>query len=281
MHADSLLALYAQCHDLEPITLGWFRCALARWNKHLGRPPVVADFTDLAFNAWLTAELNSGELSRQSIAGYRKGVLVIWRWAWREGHIESAPRNPKPVKAPLPVPVGVQRDDAELLLREASKLNGRFRVSKVLKSAFYRALIILVWDTGLRLGDLMRMTWHDLERGVIVQKKTGWPKYFHVSPDGRKAAEAIRLAGEDRVLGAAVTRRHALTGMKRLREAAGLPIGGTKAIRKGAASTVEKLNRGCAARFLGHKTAGIAERHYLDPSIVNADAPAPPPLNVH
>lgn len=278
MHAAELLDLYAGSHDLERGTLVWFTCAIARFSKHLGRLPADDDFSDAAFNGWLTAELKAGTLSRQSIAGYRKGILVLWRWAWKEGHLSQGPRNPKPVKAPLPIPSGTSEDDVGRLLSAAAKLNGQFRRSKISKADYYRALVLLIWDSGIRLGDALRITWADLERGGIVQKKTGWPKYFRLRQPTLDALSAVRIEGEPRALGGAVSRRHALVGMKRLKESARLSVGGTKAIRKGAASAVERNNPGHASTFLGHRTRGLAEKHYLDPRIVNREPPLPPPL---
>lgn len=278
MHIEELVSAYADSHDLERGTLVWFNCAASRWARHLGRLPDVADFTDAAFNAWLTAELKGARLSRQTVSSYRRAVLMLWRWGWREGHIAVCPRNLKPVKAPLPIPVGLAACDVDRLLSAAAKVPGRFRKTGVLKSAFFRALILLCWDSGLRLGDCLRITWVDIERGVIPQKKTGYPKSFRLSPPTRSALRDVRLKGEPRVLGGVVTRRYVVTGMKKIREAAGLPIGGTKAIRKGGASLVEREMKGAAQHYLGHRTPGLAARHYLDPSIVNDEPPTPPPL---
>lgn len=278
MHVEELLSRYADGHDLNRGTLVWFNCAIARWARHLEHLPVAEDFNDRAFNAWLTAEVTGGQISRQTVSSYRRAILMLWRWGWREGHLASPPKNPKVIKAPLPVPTGTSAADVDRLLSAAAKLTGEFRRSKISKAAYYRALVLLVWDSGLRLSDALRVTWAELERGCVVQKKTGWPKYFRLREPTRKALEAARIKGEPRALGAAVSRRHALVGMKRLREAAELSVGGTKAIRKGAASAVERDHPGQAGRFLGHRTQGLAERHYIDPNIAGREPPMPPPL---
>ncbi|MDE2107550.1 MAG: hypothetical protein KGL39_60715, partial [Patescibacteria group bacterium] len=107
MHVEELLSRYADSHDLERGTLVWFNCAVSRWSKHLGRLPVSEDFSDTVFNAWLTAELKGERLSRQTLSSYRRALLMLWRWGWRKGYVAEGPRDPKPVKAPLPIPRGL------------------------------------------------------------------------------------------------------------------------------------------------------------------------------
>lgn len=279
MHVKELLSRYADSHDLERGTLVWFNCAVARWSRHIGRLPESDDFSDSAFNAWLKAELESAVLSRQTVSSYRRALLMLWRWGWREGYLPTAPRNPKPVKAPLPIPAGFAAADVDRLLSAAAKVQGRFRRNGIEKRAFFRALILLAWYSGLRLGDLLRITWQDIDRGALVMKKTGYPNRFKVPTKTREALEVLRIEGERRVLGGVVSRRYAISGMKKIREAARLPaIGGAKAIRKGAASTCERQQRGSAKVFLGHKTHGLVDRYYLVPEIVEDEPTAPPPL---
>lgn len=64
----------------------------------------------------------------------------------------------------------------------------------------------------------------------------------------------------------------------RLVLASGIRPGGTRRIRRGGASEVEKHQPGTAGRFLGHLTPGLAARHYLDPTITNVRPVSPPEL---
>lgn len=60
--------------------------------------------------------------------------------------------------------------------------------------------------------------------------------------------------------------------------AAGDRIGTPRRLRRSAASYIERDDPGHGKRFLGHRTAGIAEAYYLDLAIANGNQVRPPDL---
>ena len=273
VNAGELLGLYARERGIGSGTLVWFQCVVARWSRFLGRESCVDDFTDAAVNAWLATLLDEGLLSRQTVRGYRRCLLMLWRFGFAEGHTDVAPRKVRAIKVPTTIPVAWSAAEVDQLVTAASKLTG----------CFQRSMILVVWDSGLRLGDVLRLKRSDFDgegRGTLLQGKTGWPVYFRLRP--ATLATIAKTFGDgiperDRIFGDALCRRGVFVGMKRLATAAGL-CGGTKKIRKSGASAVERQQPGAAQRYLGHRTPGLAARFYLDPRIVGSDPPRPPEL---
>jgi len=276
---DELLRQYLLERDLEPASAKQFLTVLTRFDLHLKRRSEADDFKSEIVNAWLTAMLNEG-LSRRTVRGYGGRLLTLWRWAFDVGHVQSPPSRVKKISVPDLIPVGFTRDELERLLAEAAKLTGCFRRSKVSRPHFAVALLRVVWDSGLRAGDLRRLTRMDYAHdglGVILQGKTGWPKTFRLSPSTMEAIEATYPPERTRIFGDAISRRRLFKWVKRIVDAAGM-TGGTKKIRKGGASAVENAQPGGAMRYLGHRTPGLAARFYLDPRIVGGNPPGPPEL---
>ena len=279
MHADQLLRSYCLSHDLQPGSVVTYQCALARWARHLGgRMPEAEDFRDAPFNEWLTAELAAtAPISRQTLRSYRRMALMLWRWGVEQGHLPHAPKSVKPIRAPLPMPRALSAADVNRLLVAAAATAGRFRRSKIPRGLFLRALILAIWDSGLRISDMLRMTWEEAYAGAMFQQKTGWPKMFRLSAKTLEAMELIRRPDDVRPFGGIVGKDHLYGWMRRLSKAAGVKCG-TKTIRKSGASAIEQLSPGMAPKYLGHRTAGMAARHYIDPRVAGLDPPRPPEL---
>lgn len=148
------------------------------------------------------------------------------------------------------------------------------------KAAFWTAFILALWDSALRLGDLLKFRFDEIGlHGLVVQqqKKTGWPTAFRLSASTLAALEKIRRQDEPLIFGRIVCRDTVFATFRRLTAAATLK-GGTKKVRKSAATDVDRKQPGAATRLLGHKTPTMARDFYIDPRIAQADPPSPTPL---
>lgn len=280
MTCVELLARYVGARDLERGTVQWFTLIVGRFCRHCGGAASVDDLSPQRVGEWLTAMVDEGRLSRTTIKDYRRGLLILWRWGYSEGLCPHAPLGVKPIKAPLPVPRGWSAADVNRLLDAAAKLKGSYRCG-LPRALWFAAIIRVAWDTGLRPSDLMRLTADDFNRdgaGAIVQHKTGNPVAFQLRPSTLLAIASIRPHSRTRIFGGVVSRSKFYRAMGKLVKAAGLSSGGLKKIRKGGASEVERLLPGRGHLYLGHKTPGIAEKHYFDARIIGRDAPLPPEL---
>lgn len=275
-----LVREYAESHDLTMKTRKWLKVIFIRFGAFVGHDPVDGDFTPATVNAWLTAMLDEERLSRVTVKSYRRGLLILWRWLHDEDRAPS-PIKVKRIKAPWPVPRGFFPQEVTILIEEAKKMPGRYRRSHVERGMFMAAFLRTAYNTGLRPCDLWRLKIGDFNKegkGGIVQEKTGTTIRLDLWPETLAAIRAILPASREFIFGEVVSKKSFYKALRRLVEAAGLERGAIYKIRKGAASALERDHPGFGARFLGHKTPGLAERHYFDPRIVNADRPLPPAL---
>ena len=134
-----------------------------------------------------------------------------------------------------------------------------------------RALILVGYETGLRLGDLLRLPTVDRNgRFSIVQSKTGDVITCQLSAE---AVDAVRLGGEV----FSWPRRRIQERFTALLVRCGLS-GSIKRLRATGATWCEVTEPGSAAAYLGHKTPGLALKHYIDPRHLSRTKPLPPPL---
>lgn len=279
MTGFELVSRYVDSKDLERGTVLWLTLIVGRFARHNGGVLDGGDFNRETVGAWLMAMVDARQLSRTTIKSYRRGLMILWRWGHEEGHLPHAPFGVKPIKAPLPVPRGWNALEASRLLSQASLLGGSYRCG-IPRAIYFAALIRVAWDTGLRVGDLMRLTTSDYDasgHGAIIQHKTGRVVFFRLRPETMSAIEAIRPHSRPAIFGGVVSRAKLFRAVRKLVKATGL-TGGLRQLRKGGASEIERLNPGKGHRYLGHATPGIAEKHYYDPRIIAREVILPPPL---
>lgn len=278
MTLDFLAAKYAAQCDIAPGTAQWLRYVAANYSRFLGHPAAIADVNDGSVNAWLAAMLANG-LARRTVRSYRGAMLMLWRFAIDGGLTDASPAKLRKVKVERILPLAWTERELVALLDQALSLGGRYKCG-VSRSTFWAALILVLWDTGMRIGDALRLRRDQINqdgRGCIVQGKTEWPLMFQLSP--RTLAAVRELESEERLLlfGDCLSRDWVFEIFKRLATGAGL-VGGTKKIRKSGATAVERATPGSAMGYLGHKSPGLAYQYYVDPRIVGEGKPMPPPL---
>lgn len=279
MSGVELLKEYIDSKDLERGTVLWLTLIVGRFARHNGGVLTAADFCREKVGAWLTSMVDSRQLSRTTIKSYRRGLLILWRWGYNQGHLPYPPLDVKPIKAPAPVPHGWNALEASRFLTHAAFLAGSYKCG-IPRALFFVALIRVAWDTGLRLGDLLRLTTLDYDtdgHGAIVQHKTGRVVFFRLRPETLAAIEAIRPRSRPAIFGGVVSRAKLFRAARRMATAAGL-VGGLRQLRKGGASEIERLYPGRGHRYLGHTGRQIAEKHYFDPRIISREVLLPPPL---
>lgn len=256
-------------------------CALRRFEKHLGRPATLADLTADAVNAWLLAMQEEG-LSKRTIRGHRGRILSLWNDALDEGIYHVEPRRLRKVKLPRFTPVAWSPVEVARLLAAARSAPRRFRHSRVACNLFWEAFILLMWDTALRLGDVLALKTDTVlgkDSFQVVQGKTGDVVCCRLRPETVEAISRTYPPQREYVFGGAVNKSRLWKKFRALIKDAGLSsVGSTKMIRKSSATAVEAANPGAAMRHLGHRTPDLAYRHYVDPRFINHAKPMPPAL---
>ncbi|HVS13383.1 MAG TPA: tyrosine recombinase XerC [Thermoanaerobaculia bacterium] len=145
-------------------------------------PPEVDAAAVRSFLAWLARR----GLGRKSQGRALSAVRGLFRWASREGLVESNPATGIPTpKAPKTLPRHLRPHEIEALLDAPAGRDGPLAVRD-------RALLELLYATGLRVSELVSLDWRDLDLDGRVLRVLGKGGKERMVPFGRQAAAALR-----------------------------------------------------------------------------------------
>lgn len=223
----------------------------------------AGDLTVARIDEYLTHAL--ARLSPQTVQNHRRMLCTLRKAAIQDGLVEECTRKIRRVKADLPLPRAWSHDEIRTLLDHARNMRGgtyRCRWGDLMP-----AYILTAYSSGLRLGDMLAIA-HDSVRGnrvALVLQKTRRP---HVCVLDDAALMAIRCLPQHgpRIFGDLVGRCVFIRAFRRLVKRAGLQ-GSSKYLRRSSA-TYCAISGQDATGHLGHATAGLAQRHYIDPVLV-------------
>ncbi len=160
-------------------TLYFYRSNLDRFQRGTGIV-YLDDFQESAVRRWLLQHTN---VSQSTLATYDRSIRVVSKWLHNRGYLPVDPmdRLPKPKARTTPMATFSEADVRTMVgLARASR--------QPLRDV---ALITLLLDTGLRIGEAMSLQLRDVDwvQGWLsVEGKTGQ----RVVPFGRKCRLALR-----------------------------------------------------------------------------------------
>lgn len=224
----------------------------------------LPEFSAKAINSHLRVRQES--VSPITVANERRMILTLWRWAWEEGLVDSAPRGVQRVKAPLEPVRAWSIDECRALVKGAEKFVGKRLRNGADLGAFLQCWTVLAYETGARYGDIFSWTKDNINAGAVgwVTSKTGVVCARPLSDGALALANKMLESSPDgRILGWVCCRRQSFKFMRKL-IASTLKDGSGKWLRRSAATHVEMQEPGKAQWFLAHKSPGMAMRHYLD-----------------
>jgi integrase len=232
------------------------------------------------FNRWVT-ELRESGMALNTVDGYRRCVLCIWRDAYESELMDNPPLRIKRLKKPRIVVEAFNHAEIAAILAAADKLRG-YLPNGIKRSSFMRAAILVAYCSGLRRGDILRMKRSQVRDDgsvTVLQRKTGYPVRVKLSAD---ALEAVRKLepddDDDRLLPWAFTPNRLQTTFNVLVKAAGVRKGSFRWLRRSAGSYAESVQPGGGARLLGHRDERMFRRHYEDHDITQVNVIEPPPI---
>lgn len=275
---SSLAADYARQRDLRLASRQQHVYTLHNFERFLGRSATLADLCDDTVNRWIDW-LRTQPLEPESIKSRRRNLLTLWRAAAEAGAVPPPGRISK-VKVPPKMPRAWSQSELSLLLATAAGKHKRMSQHRAAHwCAFWRALILVGYYSGLRLDDLVNLRFDQIDAAgslVVAQRKTGDPISCLLPADALAALAAIRLPKRRRIFGDLCCRQWLQLAFCRLLRDAGLP-GSIKWFRSTGATWCEVAQPGSAKSFLGHRTYGLAYKHYVDPRYLDQQKPLPPP----
>lgn len=264
------LAEYLAVREIAPTTAVTYRSACNSIIKWLGYRPSLAT-TSEALNRFLAWRSTIG--SKQTARCYRTALLAILRGAEESGKV-ALPSAIRTVTPPAHRPQGFTLDEVRRLLLYADSIQA--------------ATIRLVYDTGLRRGDVFRVRWPQVgQDGILrlVMGKNGRRHALYIPDAVLEACRRVRAIDDDRLVPYPYTMSAWAKSWARLGVRSGVNVTdrGLQALRRVAASLVARDYGDVeAARLLGHADgSGLAvfRRFYRVGEIVDRPPPSPPPLS--
>ena len=253
---------FAEAYALQSGASPGYREQLIVLTKRL--PWGVADLTVSNIDAYLTQALN--HLAASTVHNHRRMLSTLRRAALRDGLlVDDCTRPIRRVKHTLPMVRAWTHSEMAHLLSVASEMPGGTLhcPHRILLPAW----ILVGYSSGLRLGDLLAITYDSLrgDRLATVLQKT---RQQHVVVLDALALEGIRSLPRKgpKIFGSLVGRSRIIVAMRALVKRAGL-TGSGKYLRRSSA-TYAQLAGIDATGHLGHLTPGM-KRHYLDPVILS------------
>jgi integrase len=275
-YLDRVLYLYCQEHELKIGSIEHLEYAEKHFSKWLGRRATIDDFNHETLNAFLIAE--APKYRPNTMKRRRSALLTLWRWCYDEaGTTWNPPRRVRKIKVPYEFPEAWSEQDLLRLMEAAEKTTGTLKDGTPIR-LFWRAWLAVAYDTGLRPCDLLTIRRDAVtDKGVVtlVQEKTGFPLVASVRPETLVAIGALGVEPDAPLFGALRSKHGIYFRWGRLLQAAGLS-GTPKKVRKTSASLLERDNPGAAMAHLGHRTPGLAAKHYIDPRVASRSKPLPP-----
>ena len=207
----------------------------------------------------------------------RGNILVLLNYAVAEGVIESVPRVPT-IRQEQRQPTAWTLGELRRLVAATTELTGNMRDLPISRAAWFKSLILFLYDTGLRVSSTLTLASADLSLDnqiAIVRAdgdKTWADQVVGFSGDTRQALQAV-IGDRETVWPYPWTRRKLWDDLKRIRKAAGLPTGPRYAFhcvrRTHATQTVIAAGWDAARVSLRHSSEQMTRR-YVDQSQVRS-----------
>ncbi len=227
------------------------------------------DFVE-EFMAWLLP----GRVPK-TVNVQRGNLLAIWRHAWRKGEIAELPRDVMEIDEPKQIAEAWSTDELTKMLRAAAVIGGD--ICGIPAHLYWPALILTLYDTGLRIGALMATpvsAFNAPDRWLFVsheRQKHRADQVIRLHPD--TVAAILKTAPPGRELlfpwrwGEWDRHRLLRAELRVILKLAGLPTESSDMFHKfrktNATYFADATNEREAQRQLGHSSVSVTRR-YLD-----------------
>jgi len=253
---------------------------LASLEQMLARPATLDDLNDTTMNLWTSRLLEAG-IRPVTVRGYRGAALALWRAAYELHFLETRPGRIRKIRVKPTVPECWTASQLVQVLEAFRKLHGQMQSDLTLRRAtFWTAFVLIGYYSALRFGDMLSLRWDQIQDGVIVlqMSKTSDVIACRLPSDALEALDKIRHIDRSLVFGELINSKNLCSLFRRVLRAHDLP-GSIKWLRRTSATLLERTYPGAARAHLGHRTHGLAYKHYVDPRLLQQNKPIPPSIS--
>jgi integrase len=270
--ADLLRDHYAPLKGISSRTTRLYEMTLASWSRTLGREPELTDLNEMEVAKFIG--VRKAARAAATAAKDRAQVRALWEFAARRKMVETFPMLPR-VKIPQRIPEAWLTHEVSAILAACDTEPGESE--GVPHSKLFRALVMLLYETGERISAAMALEWRDVSGNNVLfraeTRKGGERDVLRsLSPGGLMALDAIREPARVRVFPWGRARTHLWYRYGCIVRRAGLP--------DGRRSKFHRLRRTCASYYaraggnpqtlLDHSSPTVTKK-YLDPRITETD----------
>lgn len=267
--------LYVPLKGVTERTRILYQFTIDAYGRFLGRVPTLADLDELSVARFLIQRVRDRAVA--TAAKDRAQIRALWEFAARRKLVDSWPTI-KTIRVPQRVPECWLTEEYERLLASASQ--ERVLLLDIPSAKWWRALLLLAYDTGERITALISIRWRNVKNGAVLfvaedRKGRRADVYREISEATAAALEDIRgsRGPDDLVFPWPRTYTYLWTRLEIILKRAGLPASRRDKfhkIRRTTASYYE-AGGGSAQRLLDHANPQTT-RCYLDPRVVKGKA---------
>lgn len=263
--------VYVPLKRISEQTESLYRLTIAEYGKSLGRDPTIGDLEELKVAAFLAKRVR--ERKPATAAKDRSQIRAMWELAARRKLVDEWPTIQR-IRVPERVPEAWMTEEMEAILESASKETSSY--DGIPAALWWRAVILVCYDSGERIGAVTSARWCDVRGSRILfvaeTRKGGRRDILcQLKPQTVESLNAIRIGrvDGDRIFPWPRSKGYLWRRLEIILKRAGLPHGRSckfHKIRKTTASYSEAAGLS-AQEVLDHSDPKVTKR-YIDPRIV-------------
>ncbi len=261
---------YCLEHDLATRTIEHYRASVVSFDKWRGQPVFLAELADDLVNRFL-ADQKADAFAAATIRSKRTDILCLWRAAVEVNLVEHLPARVRRIKLPSQIPCAWSIEEIKRLITSAESIN-TWTADGLHRGRLLTAFVRVAYDTALRRGDLLALGTSQIDDEGFVDLTQNKTATGHIVKLSAVTLVAVLATLADRKRQLIFDQKPAwfndwwgkLLVKAQLRKG---PREMQQKMRRSAASHAERERTGSGRHLLGHKSHGLAEKHYLDPRI--------------
>lgn len=270
-----LVDLYAPLRSLSDRTIRVYGFTIDAFGRFLGHDPTVADLDEVVVARFLAHRVR--QRAAATAAKDRATLRALWEFASRRKLSDTWPLMPI-VRVPERVPEAWLTDEFKRLLDSAAQ--ERTNYDGIPAADFWRALLLVCYDTGERVTSVMSTRWRNVQGRAIIfsaENRKGKRRDIlrEISEETQDALDRIRCSrsANDLVWPWPRSTTYLWTRLEIILKRAGLPHDRKDKFHKIRKTTASyyKAAGGDAQGLLDHANPSTTRR-YLDPRIVKGIA---------
>lgn len=280
MTLHELIDEYVSSHPYG-VSCSWaaqLRWAVSAWSSFVGHPLTVDYLERVYLNSyidWLRAN-RAPDTARSR----RGAILALWRYAYEEGIVEHGPRKIRKLRPITRCPEAWTLDEVILLCDAARSLRRKWRGVTWSQALWTESLFRAGYDSGLRLGDLLRLKASQVgPQFRVIQHKTGVPNIVGLHPATLALIDQCTYDHKQKLAWPQWASRDAVyRHIRKVVHMAPIREGTFRWLRRTAITQAEIANPGSGTTLAGHKHRSTTELWYIDRTQTD-EAVLPPALS--